>query len=332
MSIVTMTPATSEAVTRSAPATATTPVTAGMLGLGPVLVASDGAAAAAGAFRVATLLATRLGAPVSVLGVVEPFPALTAGGPVPEPPEVEAAIMEELREQIEAQVATASPTPNQWPIDIRRGPPPFVIASRAHDLHSPVIVLGLGRHRLTDRLFGTETALQALRLADVPVLAVPPTFRMPVRRVLIAVDFSANSLRATRVALALFPDVEAIDLVHVTPPFAPAVVATPWESEFGAHVAEAWRGFLHALALPRSLSPHVRESTLKGRAGEALLARAAATAADLIVTGSHGLGFIGRMIVGSVATQVLRGAEIGVLAVPISDDQTAHTRFSVPTQ
>lgn len=329
MSTATVTPAASEAVTRAAPETAITPVAAGVLGLGPVLVASDGAPAAAVACRAAGLLATRLGAPVSVLGVVEPFPTLTAGGPVPEPPEVEAAIMGELREQIQAQVVTASPAPDQWRIEIRRGPPPLVIASRAHDLHSPVIVLGLGRHWLTDRIFGTETALQVLRLADVPVLAVPATFRVPVRRVLIAVDFSANSLRATRVALTLFPDVQTIDLVHVTPPLGPAVVATPWESQFGAHLAEAWRGFLHALALPSSLSPVVHESSLKGRAGEALLARATATGADLIVTGSHGLGFIGRMIVGSVATQVLRGAEVGVLAVPMSDDQAAYTRFSV---
>jgi len=294
------------------------------------MVASDGTASAAAACRAAMSLATRTGVEVNVLGVVEPLPTISAEIAVaPMPPQVEAAMRAEMHEEIALQIAAAAPGRPEWPIEIRRGAPPLTIAVRAHELQARAIVLGLGRHNLPNRIFGTETALQVLRLADVPVLAVPPTFTDPPRRALVAVDFSAASLRAARLAVALFPDLIALDLVHVTPLLGPAVVATPWESEYGVQLEEAWHGFVQALALPTP-SPVVQEITLKGHTADALLARAAEVGADLIVVGSHGRGFIGRMIVGSVATHVLRRAQISVLAVPVVRSAGAPPQSAAP--
>ncbi len=298
---------------------------------GALMVASDGTVAALAAWRTASTLAKRLGAPVYVYGVVEPLPTVSVElASVPIPPEVETAMKAELHDNIASQVSASSPAGHPWPIEIGQGPPPLMIAGRARELCARAIVMGLGRHQLADRLFGTETALQVLRLAEVPVLAVPSGFTAAPRRAVVGVDFSAASGRAARLALALFPDLEALDLVHVAPSVGPGAAATPWESAYGTELADAWPRFVDSL----DVRPSVRVQTYmpKGPPADALLAHAEDVGADLIVVGSHGRGFIGRMIVGSVATRVLRAARTAVFAVPIVMGASAAAPHGTPSE
>jgi hypothetical protein len=60
----------------------------------------------------------------------------------------------------------------------------------------------------------------------------------------------------------------------------------------------------------------VQRILLQGDPATELLAFAASVNADLIATGSHGHGFVTRMLVGSVTTRILRCATCSVLAVP----------------
>lgn len=315
------TPAEGETTPRSLGPSANTAVP----GTGPILVAIDGRAGDACACQVASMLADRLGAEVRVLGVLEPLPTVSFDVPVPVPPEITEAMRAELHERASTQVADFSPRGRTWPIEIRGGLPPVMIAARGHELDARVIVLGLGRHDLAHWFLGSETALKVLRLADVPVLAVPPELPKTAGRAVIGVDFSPASLRATQLALTLFPDLIAVDLVHVAPPVGPAVVATPWESAYGTELREAWPRFVDALRAPSSVV--LQTITMKGYPAESLVARASEVQADLIVVGSHGRGFFSRMIVGSVATGVLHAARTKVLAVPVVE-RVAATRQS----
>ena len=54
---------------------------------------------------------------------------------------------------------------------LREGDPATVIARMAHQSAATMIVAGLGRHRVPDRVFGDETALRLIRTSDVPVFA-----------------------------------------------------------------------------------------------------------------------------------------------------------------
>jgi nucleotide-binding universal stress UspA family protein len=54
----------------------------------------------------------------------------------------------------------------------------------------------------------------------------------------------------------------------------------------------------------------------RGNAASELLRYATDVSADLVAVGAHGLGFIARMIVGSIATKILRTATSAVLMVP----------------
>ncbi|NNE64983.1 MAG: universal stress protein [Pyrinomonadaceae bacterium] len=59
----------------------------------------------------------------------------------------------------------------------------------------------------------------------------------------------------------------------------------------------------------------VEKATLSGKPAEAILEAADNWRADLIVVGSHGRGFFGRMLMGSVSSAIVKHAECSVLVV-----------------
>jgi hypothetical protein len=66
------------------------------------------------------------------------------------------------------------------------------------------------------------------------------------------------------------------------------------------------------------LTPSITVETiaLEGRPSREVLRFAQESNPDLIVTGSRGLGLMSRLLVGSTATGIIRGADCAVLAVP----------------
>ena len=132
--------------------------------------------------------------------------------------ELNATRHEELVARAKQQLgAIGSP---EWEIEIREGAPAVEIARAARERKAALVVIGIGRHTLRDRLFGDETALQLLRISDVPVFAVTPGFTALPRRVIFATDFSEASVRALRGALPLLAGDATVYLTHVVPRFA----------------------------------------------------------------------------------------------------------------
>lgn len=144
------------------------------------------------------------------------------------------------------------------------------------------------------------------------------------RRILLAADGSANSLRAARVAGKLarnLPDAEVI-LVHVArPPHLEAVELYGGERlepdipvdvlirRTAAPVLEAVRD---ALGLPGA---RVREEVAVGEPAQGIVGVAVAKHCDLIVVGSRGLSHLQEMLLGSVSQRVLHTAPCPVLVV-----------------
>ena len=87
-------------------------------------------------------------------------------------------------------------------IEVRSGYPPRVLAASAA-AHGALLVVGLGRSGVRDRLRGDESTLRLVREARTPVLAVSAGCEIPPRRIVLAVDFSETSLAAARIALGL---------------------------------------------------------------------------------------------------------------------------------
>lgn len=140
-----------------------------------------------------------------------------------------------------------------------------------------------------------------------------------IKRILVPVDFSANSRRALDYAHALALNFRAtLHLVHVcelpgimTPGLdAYAFASADWSQRLGE---EAERELLKLTAA--FLDVTVTTEVLYGRPAHAVTEAADANNADLIVMGTHGHGAVMHALMGSVAERVVRTAPCPVLTV-----------------
>jgi nucleotide-binding universal stress UspA family protein len=148
---------------------------------------------------------------------------------------------------------------------------------------------------------------------------------LPIRTVLHPTDFSEPSRPTFELACAVARDYEATVLVlHVVP--WPAVgVADGVKYELPTGRAEETETRLRAL---RPADPRVRidHRLERGEAAAEILRVAAEAKADLIVLGTHGRSGLSRLLMGSVAEDVLRKAPCPVLTVktPPRPERSGH--------
>jgi len=141
------------------------------------------------------------------------------------------------------------------------------------------------------------------------------------RCIVAATDFSETSREAMRVARAYADAIGAhVHLLHVIPD--PARL--PWSVEAGLALGDLEKEWRHQarLALVQArdeakLSPNRTVlAVAMGDAAAGIAATAAELRADLVVLGTHGHGFVGRLFMGSVAGKVVQHADRPVLIVP----------------
>jgi len=97
-----------------------------------------------------------------------------------------------------------------------------------------------------------------------------------------------------------------------------------WGQSYKEDAGDALQKMLHQLRVPTGMT--VQRVLLQGDPATELLAFATSVNADLIATGSHGYGFVARMLIGSVTTRILRCSTCSVLCVPHA---AAMTRLRV---
>ena len=145
-------------------------------------------------------------------------------------------------------------------------------------------------------------------------------------RILVPIDFGACSETAFRQAanvLAQHPEA-TMRVVHVYEPpyYAPeALVNLPGEPplpmvDYVRQQAEKQLAtFMSTHVAGTPLADRVDARIAAGLAFEELPREAAAWGADLLVMGTHGHGALGRLVMGSVSTQVLANSHVPVLLV-----------------
>jgi nucleotide-binding universal stress UspA family protein len=288
-----------------------------------ILVATDGRAGANGALRVARLLEQRLDTEVEVVTIWAPMPiGGVATGEIAAPGYLEWQRLgaSAQRQQVLAQLADLGLATANWPVTLEIGPAAPTLVRLASDRSATMIVMGLGQHELVDRWFGTETALQVMRLAHVPVLAVPADGGTLPRNAVIAVDFSEFSRDAARALIDLAEPGGAVHLVHVL--WRPAT-ETPWVGgiDWIEERRDLAREQIEALeeTLRQNTDVTVHTHIADGDPARQVLRLADEVGADIIAAGSHGAGFLGRILMGSVSTRVVRGATCSVLVSPPRD-------------
>ena len=308
----------------------TSPTTARRRLEGPLLVATDGTPQSLGAFAAAVCIAaggTRRAdrtpkLQVRVVTVCDALPLL--------PPDVAAVVpldfvkiqrAEKFASAI-AQVRYNVADLSNWNVNVISGPPAPTIARAADESRASLVILGLGRHDLLDRVFGSETALRVIRSSHVPVLAVPQNWIGIPRRVLIAVDFGPASIRAARTAMRIMPPGANVCFAHVAPAIGLPDYDVTLADIYQQSLSDEFDRFIDAVGVPEDIT--VERKALYGETAHALLEFAKADGVDMIVSGTHGVNAIARLMVGSVATRLIRGAHCAVLVA------SAESRQEIP--
>jgi nucleotide-binding universal stress UspA family protein len=289
----------------------------GAVANGPIVIATDGRPECAAVLAAGRLLAARLDADYQVVAAYPELAPL-----VPDPRllldhGLTAKLRGDLTQHVRSQCAFP---PNDTfgleapRIEVLEGAPAMVIARAADERDAQLIVLGLGRHDVLERLFGDETALQVVRASHVPVLALPDREFIAPRSAIVGVDFSEISLRAAEAALRLLDVGAVLRLVYVVPKTRTILDDLIPRDEEERYLRHRFTQFLGRLTIPAGIA--VGEVTLDGDPARELLRYAEETGADFVAAGIHGHGFVESKLVGSVATKLLRGAQCGVLIVP----------------
>jgi nucleotide-binding universal stress UspA family protein len=258
---------------------------------------------------------------VEVLAVLEPMDRFLTSDSLETvssfPPHFETAGSDRLRAKVRSQLAEIGEDAAGWPVSVKVGRTAATIARFAVEKAASLIVLGLREPRAAERWLARESLRRLIHLAHVPVLAVPASARRLPTEVVLAVDFSEFSLRAANEVVRTVAAAGRLHLVHVA--------LAVGESDGGSELTEWQRTYragverrLQELAVELGAvgTQAVQAHVLTGDPAGEILRLADEIGADLIAAGSHGAGFIGRILLGSVSSKLVHGARCSVLIVP----------------
>jgi nucleotide-binding universal stress UspA family protein len=211
-------------------------------------------------------------------------------------------------------------------VDIAASDPALATATVAAREDASLVICGLGRHRVVDRLLGDETALAIIRIAEQPVLAVPDDFADRPRYAVVGVDFSEESLRAIELVMRFTTSTATIYLVNVAPRENVLHFVAGGLSAYEEHARAQLALVIESLDAPPDV--HFQPVVQQGDPGSELLRFAAELGDGMIAVGTRGLGFVARLLLGSVATKVIRASPLPVLTIP----RSAAGEGAIPAQ
>lgn len=136
---------------------------------------------------------------------------------------------------------------------------------------------------------------------------------LEIKTILHPTDFSPHSEYAYKLAASLARDLNAkLILLHVGEPgidYGEIITELAWE-DHRKRAEEAMRKMMSPTP-PVSIEKRIEQ----GSPGEKIVRVAEETSTDLIVMGTHGRTGLGRLLLGSVAEQVMRKAPCPVMTV-----------------
>jgi nucleotide-binding universal stress UspA family protein len=283
--------------------------------MGPILVATDRTTEGEAAFRAAAQLAAKVRSTVRVVVVVEPLPVIVPDPSVmTEPLVASPELLDKVRDRVVAQMRAVAPEGLEWHVEVESGRPSDEIVNKAHDLKAKLIVIELVHHNVVDRFLDGDTALEVVRRSRAPVLLVSAGWKALPKLAVFAVDFSPQSMEAARAGVRLLADGSTVVLVHVRSVVTVYDGMAMWEEEYDTAAAKELGKFTEALNVPSGI--RVETVMLSGNPSSAILDFANGRDADLIVSGTRGAGLIERLVVGSVATRLMRHSTRSLLIVP----------------
>lgn len=305
-----------------------------------VLVAIDGSVAAGMAVDLVAHVAWPSGTEILVAEAVETGPGLF-GGPWPAVAMVQADSLEaELRADAERTVREARGRLARPGLTVEsavlRGRPATAIVERARRMGADLIVVGSRGHGTIESMLLGSVSAEVIDRAPSPVLVARGS---AIDRVVLAWDgsssaagaaellwrwpiFAASSIRVVSVADVQipwwtgFPEPDSSQLIPVY------LDAADASREQSAQLAGEMTARLRAAGL------EAESDRREGDAAAGILAAAHGWRANIVVLGTHGRTGLGRLVLGSVARNVLHHAPCSVLIVR---EPRSHQATTAPT-
>jgi nucleotide-binding universal stress UspA family protein len=290
----------------------------------PVLVGVDASPAAAEAVRVGWTIAQALNvACYLVHATPQAWTVPTAPHAGTEQPEqLNEAVRDAARSAVRDSLADAVPGDALLDIMVRTGRSVSVIRDYAHELQAGMVVLGGKHHTTLGRWVGGSTAHSLVRSLDVPLFVTAHT-PLPVTRIVAAVDLSdaaGPTIQGAERLARLFN--AGLHVLHVVEPL-PIIPDTPLQYN-DDEVFRRSEEHLEQYVWPLLAYPNTSTSTRRGVAAEAIAAEVAERRAEVVVLGSHGKGWVDRMLIGSVTERVLSALPCSMLVVPVIGPAVRH--------
>ncbi|HEU5262307.1 MAG TPA: universal stress protein [Gemmatimonadales bacterium] len=282
----------------------------------PIVVAVDDSPEAANAAAFGWRLADMVGTSCHLVHAVpDPGTALAAALMGGRARALEAGITELVGPGLRAALRPSVIPQALDRLDIRIGRTAIVLKAEVERLGAGLVIIGGKHHPALGRWLGGRTARDAVRILPVPVLVTrgAPT---ALRRVLAAVDLSyaaeptiREAERFVTLAGGQLRAVHVVERVTAIQDVARFVS----EQEFTAYSV----GVLESDVWPLLRMPGAEKSVRSGHAVVALAAEATEWQADLLVVGSHGKGWVDRLLLGTVTERLLDQLPVSLLVVPV---------------
>lgn len=285
----------------------------------PVVVGVDGSAQSSRAAAIAWRIARAGNVSCSLVCAIPDLWTPGIAGEIAIAPSLFDQLAAEVRRQLAADVGAEIPAAVRDGLVFRTGRPGPVLLAFAREKGADLIVVGARRRGVLARNLGGSTAHYLVRTADAPVLVAETTASAP-KRLLVAIDLvnAAPVLAAAaRYAELLGLHLRALYVAEPTKFPARFAVAAD-QGDFARRGRAEFERLLQALPQLPSDDRVVRQ----GLADEEIAAEAADWKADFLVIGSHGRGWIDRMLIGSTTERLLNRLPASLIVVPINRPAT----------
>jgi nucleotide-binding universal stress UspA family protein len=298
----------------------------------PIIVGVDHSPESLRAAEVAAAIAHASGAPLIPVHAVPVVPVFTDPvGIEPMPafsPELQDDLNRISRGQLVRELETILPASAMRRLEVQTGPGAFVIAELARKWRAELVVLGGKQHGALARGLGRSTAHYLVRTLDIPVLVVGNSTK-PIARVLAAVDLSTAS-RPTIEAAERFAQLfgARVRLMHVVEPLRfTQLLPDQWDAvAYDRGSREMFDRFSSRFTEIAQADRVVRT----GRSAEAIATEAGDWQADVVVVGSHGKGWVDRILVGSTTQRLVTELPTSIMVVPVKAARSVRAVSKAP--
>ncbi|MBI3854411.1 MAG: universal stress protein [Planctomycetes bacterium] len=205
-------------------------------------------------------------------------------------------------------------------LELREGLPAEVILRTAREKEADLIAISTHGRGGVVRLIAGSVAEEVLRKTELPLLVTrPKTTVHEWKRIVVALDGSERSESILPEAVRLAEKLGAtLDLLRVA---IPVVAAGPGEAPILVPPEDPMPYLKSVAQRLKEQGVEARPVALEGRAAESILRHLRAAGASLLCMTTHGRSGLARILLGSVAEEVVRKAPCPVLlqrSVPAS--------------